>query len=110
MVLVMSDINPGAGLVLALNDSAVTIANARNEQSSFKTDGRKRQDAQMDGSIVETQALWKDGVLVIARGVTGTAVLRREFKVSKDGSMLEVKETVDAGGGKVQKKLVFIRQ
>jgi hypothetical protein len=110
MALVMSDINPGAGLIIGINDSAVTIANARNEQSSYRTDGRQRQVAQMDGSIVETQAGWKDGTLTISRGVAGTAILKREFKPGKDGATLEVKETVDAGGGKLQKKLVFTRE
>ena len=110
MALVLSDIDPGAGLVIAINDSAVSMANARNERSSFRTDGRKRQAAQMDGSIVETLALWKDGTLQIERGVAGTAILKREFKPSKDGNTLEVKETVEAGGGKVQKKLIFTRQ
>lgn len=110
MALVQSDINPGAGLVIAVNDSAVSIANARGEQSSFRTDARRRQVAQMDGSIVETQAEWKDGALTIERGVAGTAMLKREFKPAKDGNTLEVKETVDAGGGKVQKKLTFTRQ
>jgi hypothetical protein len=110
MVLVLSDINPGAGLVIAINDSAVSMANARNEQSGFRTDGRRRQTAQMDGSIVETQAQWKDGSLTIERGVAGTAILKREFKPSKDGNTLEVRATVEAGGGKVQKKLIFTRQ
>ena len=110
MALVLSDINPGAGLVIAINDSAVSMANARNEQSSFRTDGRKRQVAQMDGSIVETQAGWKDGVLQIERGVAGTAILKREFKPSKDGGTLELKESVEAGASKVQKKLIFTRQ
>ena len=110
MALVLSDIDPGARLVIAINDSAVSIANGRNKQSSFRTDGRKRQSAQMDGSIVETLALWKDGILQVERGVAGTAILKREFKPSKDGSTLEVKETVEAAGGKVQKKLIFTRQ
>jgi hypothetical protein len=110
MALVLSDIDPGARLIIAINDSAVSMANARNEQSSFRTDGRRRQAAQMDGSIVETLALWKDGALQIERGVAGTAILKREFKPSKDGNTLEVKETVEAGGGKVQKKLTFTRQ
>ena len=110
MALVLSDIDPGARLVIAINDSAVSMANARNEQSSFRTDGRRRQAAQMDGSIVETLAIWKDGALQVERGVAGTAILKREFKPSKDGNTLEVKETVEAGGGKVQKKLTFTRQ
>jgi hypothetical protein len=109
MAIILSDFAPGAKMIIATNDSTVAIAIAAG-QSSYKTDGHKRQDAQMDGSIIETQAEWKDGVLDIAHGVTGVAMLAREFKPNKDGSVLEIKETVEAGGGKLQKKLVFTRE
>jgi hypothetical protein len=109
MAIILSDFAPGAKMIIATNDSTVAIAVAAG-QSSYKTDGHKRQDAQMDGSIIETEAGWKDGTLAVAHGVTGVAMLTREFKPNKDGSVLEIKETVEAGGGKLQKKLVFTRE
>jgi hypothetical protein len=110
LALVLTDMNPGAHLAFAVNDSAVTLADGNGHTSSFRTDGRKHEQAQMDGSIIVTQALWNGGTLEITRGVIGTALLKREFKPGKDGRTLEVKETVQAGSGKVQKKLVFERQ
>lgn len=110
LALVLTDMNPGAQLAIAINDSAVTLADGYGHTSSFRTDGRKREQAQMDGSIIQTQALWNGGTLEITRGVIGTALLKREFKPGKNGQSLEVKETVQAGSGKVQKKLVFERQ
>ena len=112
---VMADINPGAGIVLGVNDSVVAIATATmlkanpNAQSNWKTDGKKHQDAQMDGTIVEMQSGWKDGVLTLMYGVVGVGSLTREFKVAKDGKTLELKETMEVNGRKAEKKLVFNR-
>jgi hypothetical protein len=110
LVLVTGDMNPGAKLIIAVNDSAVSMAASIGQLSSFRTDGRKRQAAQMDGSIIENQAQWKDGVLQIITGVANVASLKREFKPSKDGNTLELKETLEESGRKVDKKLVFTRE
>ncbi len=110
VALVTSDMNPGAKLIIAVNDSAVSMAASTGQLSSFRTDGRKRQAAQMDGSIIENQALWKNGVLQVITGVANIASLKREFRPSKDGNMLELKETLDVDGRKVDKKLVFARE
>jgi hypothetical protein len=110
LALVVGDMNPGAKMIIAVNDSATSMASATGQLSSFRTDGRKRQAAQMDGSIIENQAQWKDGVLQVMTGVANVASLKREFRPSKDGSRLELRETVEAGGGKVQKKLIFTRE
>jgi hypothetical protein len=109
MAIIASDFAPGEKMIIATNDSTVAIATAGG-QSSYKTDGRSHQDAQMDGTIIETESGWKDGTLEVSHGVVGVAMLKREFKPNKDGSVLEIKETVDAGGGKLQKKLVFVRE
>ncbi|MGH7594629.1 MAG: hypothetical protein ACRELE_12375 [Gemmatimonadales bacterium] len=108
--LVIGDMNPGSRMTIGVNDSAITIARATGQLSSFRTDGRKRQAAQMDGSIIETQALWKGDILQVITGVANVASLKREFKMSKDGHVLEMKETLDASGRKVDKKLWFTRQ
>lgn len=110
LVLVTGDMNPGAKLIIAVNDSAVSMAASIGQLSSFRTDGRKRQAAQMDGSIIENQAQWKDGVLQVITGVANVASLKREFKPSKDGNTLELKETLEMSGRKVAKKLVFTRE
>lgn len=112
---VMSDINPGDGMVIAVNDSVVAIATATalkanpTAQSNYKTDGKKHQDAQFDGTIVETQSGWNDGVLTVMYGIVGVGSLTREFKVAKNGKTLELKETMEVNGRKAEKKLVFNR-
>lgn len=112
--IVLADVDPGAGLVITANDSVVTVATAAMAKSgtqvNWKADSKKHQDAQMDGSIIETQATWKDGVLTLIKGVAGVGSLKREFEVSKDGNTLKVKESIDAGGRKAEKKLVFTRK
>lgn len=111
--IVLADADPGAGLVIGANDSIVAMASAAmvkaGTQVDWKTDGKKRQDVQMDGSIIETQAMWDSGVLTTSKSVPGTGLLKREFKVSKDGKTLEIKERIEAGGRKVEKKLTFTR-
>lgn len=112
--IVLADVDPGAGIVIAANDSVVTMATTATvkpaTQSNWKTDGKKHQEAQMDGSIIETQAMWQDGVLTTIKGVAGVGSLKREFKLSKDGKALEVKERIEVSGRKVEKKLVFTRK
>ena len=110
LMMVVNEMSPGAGIVIAVNDSAIAMANAAGVQSAYKTDGKRRQAAQMDGTVIETLALWKDNVLQVTKGIAGVASVKREFKPSKDGATLEVKETLDVGGRKVDKKLVFTRQ
>lgn len=113
--LVMAEVNPGAGLVVAANDSTVAMATANmlkanpNAVSNWKTDGKKYQDAQMDGTITESQSGWRDGVLTIMYGVVGVGSFTREFKLGRDGKTLELKETVLAGGRKAEYKLSFNR-
>lgn len=113
--LVLAEANPGAGIVIAANDSIVAIATANmlkgnpNGQSNWKTDGKKHQDALMDGTILESESGWKDGVLTISYGAIGFGTFVREFKVSKDGKTLELKEIVQATGRKAEYKLEFIR-
>jgi len=114
--LVLADANPGAGMVIAANDSTVAIATAvmlkadPNAQSNWKTDGRQHQNAQMDGSIIETQAMWKGGTLTVIYGIAGVGSLKREFKPSKDGKTLELKETIESNGRKADYKLIFTRE
>jgi hypothetical protein len=115
LAMVIADVNPGAGMFIGVNDSVVAIATAAmlkadpNAQSNWKTDGKKHQEAQMDGSITEIESTWKDGVLTISYGVAGVATFKREFKPGKDGKTLEVKETVESNGRKAEYKLLFNR-
>jgi hypothetical protein len=114
--LVTADANPGAGMVIAANDSTVALATATmlrgdpKAQSNWKTNGHPYQDAQMDGTIIQTQAAWKDGTLTLTYGIAGVGSLKREFKPGKDGKTLEVKETIEAGGRKADYKLIFTRE
>ncbi len=109
--IVMADVDPGAGYVIAANDSTVAMATAAmvksGTQVNWKTDGKKHQAAQMDGTIIETQAGWQDGTLTLLTNIPGVGSLKREFEVSKDGKTLKVKESIDVGGRKADKKLVF---
>lgn len=109
MAMVMSDANPGNKLTIVVTDTNVTLTNAAGQSNAFSTDGRKHQEAEMDGSIVEWQASWDGDVLTITRGVVGVVTLKREFRPSKDGNTLEVKESGEAGASKTDKKLVFTR-
>lgn len=112
--IVLDDADPGAGIVIAANDSVVSMATATQlkagTQAAWRTDGKKHQDAQMDGSIIEKQAMWRDGVLTTMINVAGVGSLKREFKLSKDGKTLEIKESIEAGPRKADKKLVFTRK
>ena len=115
MKLVMAEVNPGVGIVIAANDSVVASATANmlkanpGAVSNWKTDGKKRQDAQMDGTIIESESGWKDGVLTISFGVVGLGTFTREFRPSKDGRTLELKETILVGKQKAEYKLMFNR-
>lgn len=113
--LVFAEADPGAGININANDSLVAMATATMIAKSlgateYKTDGKKRQEALMDGTIIETQASWSDGVLTIVKSVAGVGLLKREFKLSKDGKVLEIKEHIEAAGRKADKKLVFNRK
>ena len=111
----MAEVNPGARIAIQANDSVVALATANmlkmnpSAVSNWKTDGKKHQDAQMDGTIVESQSGWKDGVLSIMFGAVGVGSFTREFKVGKDGKTLELKETIVMSGRKAEFKFVFNR-
>ena len=100
-------------MVIGANDSTVAIETASllkanpNAQSNWKTDGKERQDALMDGSITETRCSRKGGVPSVSCGVVGLGSFSREFKVCTDGNTLELKETGMANGRTAEYKLSF---
>ncbi|HEY4321571.1 MAG TPA: hypothetical protein VGM77_10400 [Gemmatimonadales bacterium] len=108
MAIILAEAIPGNTITFTVNDSSLTFANAAGEVTPWKTDGRKRQKAQMDGSVIETQAQWDGNSVELTRTIAGVATLKREFKPGKDGS-LEVKETIESPTQKVEKKVVFTR-
>jgi hypothetical protein len=105
----LAEVRPSEELVITADASTVTIAGADGQLVAWQTDGKKRQEAQMEGGVIETQAGWKYDVLQLVRDVPDGATLKREFKVSKDGKTMEVKVTLQ-NGGKAEKKLVYVKQ
>jgi len=75
-------------------------------------DGRKHQEAQMDGTLLQNTATWKGEKLQLVDGVEGAAELKREIKLIDDGQALEIK--LQLGGPsfpkKLSRKVVYVKK
>lgn len=109
MQALLAEVRPPATLVITADDSIVSLADANGDITEWRADGKKRQQAQMTGDVIELQAGWRFGELTLWRSIPGSASLKRVFKASNDGKTLELKLTLDMGGSKVDKKLSFTR-
>jgi hypothetical protein len=98
--------------VLTVAADQVAITTPDGTVVTWPPDGRKRQKAMLDGSILEFTALWKGDKLELRDGVASMAELRRELKLSKDGQTLEMKLEVSgpAVPKKLSRKVVYLRE
>jgi hypothetical protein len=107
------EIFPGDSISLEFTDSTVRVMTALGIDATWQTDGKNRVEAQMDGTMIGTQALWKGKSLRLSRAVVRYGRLDRDFSIAKDGVTLEVKENLvpDNGFrlGGFPKTLVFVR-
>jgi len=75
-------------------------------------DGKKHQQAQMDGTLLQNTATWKGDKLQLVDGVEGAAELKREIKLIDDGQAMEMK--LELGGPsfprKISRKVVYVKQ
>ncbi len=101
---------PGEMTFLA-SDSQVAITVA-DVSVTWTPDGKKHQEAQMDGTLLQNSARWKGDKLELIDGVEGAAELKREIKLIDDGQALEVK--LQLGGPsfprKLSRKVVYVRK
>jgi hypothetical protein len=106
---------PGDSISLEVTDSTVRVMTVFSTEATWRTDGKDRVEAQMDGTMIVTRAFWKGKSLLLSRVVVSYGRLERDFTVAKDGSKLEVKETLaydDSYKFKIfgfPKTLVFVR-
>lgn len=109
MRIVMGEARPAPLMVITASDFDVTIADDQGHITPWRADGRKHQEAQMEGGVLESESKWKGKTLVVERGIPEGASVRREFKPSDDGKSLEVKSVLEMGGRKVERKFVYTR-
>jgi hypothetical protein len=107
--LVLAEGRPHQTMVITATDSLVTIADDAGNIVEWRADGKKRQEAQFEGGVIETQAGWKFGDFSVMRGVPEGLYIRREYKLSKDGKTLEMKVSFEMGKMKGEKKLVYTK-
>ncbi len=95
-------------MVITAEDTLLTIADSAGSIVEWRTDGKKRQEAQFEGGVIESQAGWKYGDLFVLRGIPNGLYIRREYKLAKDAKSLEIKLTFE-GSKKIETKLVYTK-
>lgn len=103
-----TEVRPQQLLVLKISDGMVVTTDPSGYETTWKTDGKKHQVAQMEGGVIEFQGEWQGKVLLLEKSIPGAGAVEREFKPTKEGD-LEVKITLNLGK-KVEQKLVYRRQ
>ncbi|MES2124698.1 MAG: hypothetical protein V4503_08430 [Gemmatimonadota bacterium] len=97
-------------LTFSVRDERVVIADETGYSSEWLANGKRRQEAQMEGGVVEFEARWKGKGLEVERASPGDLRVVREFKPSTDGQELEVRTTMIRGPGmKSSRHAVYTR-
>jgi hypothetical protein len=109
MAYVVIEMVPAPTLTITATDTSITLDRGGGRSTTWITDGKTRQEALMEGGILESQGEWSGKTLELTRDIPNSASLQREFKLDKAGTTLEIKETLKYNGEKVEKKLVFTR-
>mgnify|MGYP006908277743 CR=1 FL=1 len=98
-------------MTLFASDTSV-IVTVQDVHVSWPPDGRKRQQALFDGTLLHNSARWKGRKVELVDGIEGSAELKREIHLIDDGAALEVK--LELGGPamprKMSRKVVYVRQ
>lgn len=103
----LGEVRPLQTMVLKISDGEVITADQTGYETTWKTDGKKHQVAQMEGGVIEFRGEWQGKVLILEKSIPGAGGVTREFKPAKDGS-LELTVTLEVGK-KVEQKLVYTR-
>jgi hypothetical protein len=98
-------------MTLTASDTAIVIT-VQGVEVSWTPDGRKHQQAMIDGTLLHNTARWKGSKVELIDGVEGTAELKREIHLIDDGQALEVKLELGGPGvpRKLSRKVVYVRQ
>ena len=102
-----TEVRPQQLLVLKISDGMVVTTDPSGYETTWKTDGKKHQVAQMEGGVIEFQGEWQGKVLLLEKSIPGAGAVEREFKPTKEGD-LEVTITLNLGK-KVEQKLMYTR-
>jgi hypothetical protein len=107
----VTQLQPPGVVVIALSDKVIGMGVPDGEPIEWTTDGKKRQKAQMDGTLLEFMGRWRGEKLTLTDGVSGTAELKRELHVIENGAALEMKLELSGQGfpRKLERKVIFTK-
>ncbi|MES2306733.1 MAG: hypothetical protein V4558_14590 [Gemmatimonadota bacterium] len=106
----MDEIRLFARITIDAEDSVVVISNSPKYATRWRVDGRRHQEAQMEGGLVEFEASLKGETLIVERRIPECHLgLRREFRFGVDGNSLEVQMTISSVGPKTKKRFFYSR-
>lgn len=107
----VTQLQPPGVVVISLSDKVAGMSVPDGEPIEWTTDGKKRQKAQMDGTLLEFMGRWRGEKLTLTDGVSGTAELKRELHVIENGAALEMKLELSGQGfpRKLERKVIFTR-
>jgi hypothetical protein len=107
----VTQLQPPAVVVISLSDRVAGMSVPDGEPIQWTTDGKKRQKAQMDGTLLEFMGRWRGEKLTLTDGVSGTAELKRELHVIENGAALEMKLELSGQGfpRKLERKVIFTK-
>ncbi len=110
----ITQLQPPAMLRIEATDATTSIGVPNMpdvEPISWTTDGKKRQKAQMDGTLLEFTGKWHGEKVTLTDAVSGTAELKRDLHVIENGAVLAMKLELSGTGfpQKLERKVYFQR-
>lgn len=107
----IAQMQPPPTLIIRAAESTIALSVPEGEPTEWPTTGKKRQKAQLDGTLLEFNGRWERDKLTLIDVVSGTAELKREFHVVKKGQVLQVKLSVSgpAMPRRMERKVVYTR-
>ncbi len=107
----VTQLQPPGDLVISLSDNVAGMGVPGAEPIEWTTDGKKRQKAQIDGTLLEFLGRWRGDKLTLVDRVSGSAELKRELHLIDKGTALEMKLELSgpAFPRKLERKVIFTR-
>ncbi|MDX2208329.1 MAG: hypothetical protein SFU57_11855 [Gemmatimonadales bacterium] len=107
----MAQLQAPPTLIIRAEAAMVELSVPEGQPTQWPTTGKKRQKAQLDGTLLEFNGFWERGKLTVIDAISGTGELKREFHVVKKGEELEVKYSLSGSGlpRKIERKVVYAR-
>ncbi len=107
---VLLELRAAPTMTITATASLVTIDDSTaGTVTEWQPDGKKRQEAQFEGGVIESQSGWRFGDFFVVRGVPDGIYVRREYKLAKDAKSLEMKVTIEKGK-KIETKLIYTKE